>query len=102
MSDQPIRSVSDTALWVAYYRAMENVQGRRQLFARVNSSASTAMVITEGLLAYLRPEDVAILAQNLHDQPKFRYWISDLASPAILERTQKHWGKQLSAANAPM
>src|SRR5207302_1615238 len=24
MSDQPIRSVSDTALWVAYYRAMES------------------------------------------------------------------------------
>jgi methyltransferase (TIGR00027 family) len=81
---------------------LANVEGRQQLLARVNSSASSVIVITEGLLAYLRPEDVAVLAQDLHDQPKFRYWISDLASPAILKRTQKQWGKQLSAANAPM
>jgi O-methyltransferase involved in polyketide biosynthesis len=68
----------------------------------VNASTSNAVVLSEGLLAYLHPEDVATLAQDLHDQPNFRHWISDLASPAILERTMKHWGKQLSSANAPM
>jgi methyltransferase (TIGR00027 family) len=81
---------------------LANVEGRRQLLARVNASTSNTVVLSEGLLAYLRPEDVAALAQDLHDQPKFRYWISDLASPAILERTMKNWGKQLSSANAPM
>ncbi|HEV2991811.1 MAG TPA: class I SAM-dependent methyltransferase [Candidatus Angelobacter sp.] len=81
---------------------LANVEGRRQLFDRINSSAAKVVVISEGLLAYLQPEAVAGLAQDLHQQPKFQYWITDLASPAILERTQKHWGKQLSAANAPM
>jgi methyltransferase (TIGR00027 family) len=81
---------------------LANVEGRRQLLARVNASTSKAVVLSEGLLAYLRPEDVAALAQDLHEQSNFRYWISDLASPAILERTMKNWGKQLSSANAPM
>jgi methyltransferase (TIGR00027 family) len=81
---------------------LANVEGRRQLLARVNASTSKALVLSEGLLAYLRPEDVAALAQDLHEQSNFRYWISDLASPAILERTMKNWGKQLSSANAPM
>jgi methyltransferase (TIGR00027 family) len=81
---------------------LANVEGRRQLLARVNASTSNAVVLSEGLLAYLRPENVAALAQDLHEQSNFRYWISDLASPAILERTMKNWGKQLSSANAPM
>ena len=81
---------------------LANLEGRRQWFDQVNSSASKVAIISEGLLAYLRPEAVAALAQDLHQQPKFQNWISDLASPAILERTRKHWGKQLSAANAPM
>jgi methyltransferase (TIGR00027 family) len=81
---------------------LANIEGRRKLFARVNAAASKVVVLSEGLLAYLHPEEVATLAQDLHDQSTFQYWSSDLASPAILERTMKHWGKQLSSANAPM
>jgi methyltransferase (TIGR00027 family) len=81
---------------------LANVESRRQLFDQVSSSASKVAVISEGLLGYLQPGAVSALAQDLHHQPEFQYWISDLASPAILERTRKHWGKQLSAANAPM
>lgn len=81
---------------------LSNVEERRRLLASVNASASKAVVLTEGLLAYLPPEGVSALALDLHDQPNFRYWISDLASPAILQRAMKNWGKQLSSANAPM
>jgi len=84
---------------------LANIEGRRQLFARVNASmapASKAIVLTEGLLSYLRPEEVAALARDLHEQPGLHYWITDLASPAIVERTRKYWGKHLSSANAPI
>ncbi len=84
---------------------LANVEDRRQLLARISASmvsASKAIVLTEGLLSYLRPEEVTVLARDLHDQPKFRYWITDLASPAIVERTRKYWGKHLSSANAPI
>lgn len=86
---------------------LANIEGRRQLLARINSSsassaASKAIVLTEGLLSYLRPEEVAALARDLHEQPRFHYWITDLASPAIVERTRKYWGKHLSSANAPI
>ena len=84
---------------------LANVEDRRQLFARISSSMSSpskAIVLTEGLLSYLRPEEVAALAHDLHEQPGFHYWITDLASPAIVERTRKYWGKHLSSANAPI
>ena len=81
---------------------LTNIEGRRQALARINAAASTAVVLTEGLLAYLRPEDVSSLAQDLHDQSHCRYWITDMVAPAILKRTLKYWGKQLASANAPM
>jgi methyltransferase (TIGR00027 family) len=81
---------------------LADLDGRRRLLARVNASASKSVVLTEGLLAYLHPEEVLSLAQDLHDQPRCQYWIADIASPAILERTLKYWGKELASANAPM
>ena len=81
---------------------LADVDGRRRFLTQVNASASKAVVLTEGLLAYLRPDEVSSLAQDLHDQPHCQYWITDIVSPAILERTRKYWGKELASANAPM
>ncbi|HEV2491293.1 MAG TPA: SAM-dependent methyltransferase [Candidatus Acidoferrales bacterium] len=74
---------------------------RRELFARLNASAERALVITEGLLAYLAPEQVTSLAKDLHASEHFRYWLTDLASPKVKQMMDKHWGKQLKAAGAP-
>lgn len=74
---------------------------RRALFQRVGAGARQAMVITEGLLVYLAPEQVASLARDLHAQPGFRWWLLDLGSPALLKFIEKSWGKTLSAGGAP-
>ncbi len=74
---------------------------RRALFQRVGAAARQVLVITEGLLVYLTPEQVATLAQDLHAQPTFRWWLMDLGSPGLLKMIQKTWGKTLSAGGAP-
>jgi methyltransferase (TIGR00027 family) len=75
---------------------------RRQIFARLNASAQRIFIITEGLLAYLTPEQVASLAKDLHSGPHFQYWMTDLASPKVKQMMEKYWGKQLKAAGAPI
>lgn len=74
---------------------------RAALLQRVGAAARQALVITEGLLVYLAPEQVATLAQDLHQQPSFRWWLLDLGSPALLKFIEKSWGKTLRAGGAP-
>ncbi len=74
----------------------------RAMFQRVGASARRVLVITEGLLVYLTPEQVAGLARDLHAQPSFQWWLMDLGSPQLLTFLEKTWGQTLSAGNAPM
>jgi len=75
---------------------------RRSLFQRVGSQSKRALVIAEGLLVYLTPENVTSLAQDLAAQPAFRWWLIDLGSPALQQFLSRTWGKQLRSGNAPM
>ena len=76
--------------------------GQRQaVFAQLGASATRAIVVTEGLLVYLAPEQVASLARDLHAAPSFRWWLLDLASPRLLVMMSRMWAKSLNAANAP-
>ena len=73
---------------------------RQALFAQVGSESKRVLVITEGLLVYLTPEDVASLAAALHEQPSFRWWMFDLASAKLLVMMKKMWGKEVHAGSA--
>lgn len=80
---------------------LRDVEGRRALFSRLGAGSSRALVISEGLLVYLAPEQVATLATDLHAQPSFQDWLIDLASPQLLKRMEKTWGKKLAEGGAP-
>jgi len=73
---------------------------RRALFERV-AAVGPAVVITEGLLIYLTPDNVRNLARDLHAQASFRWWLSDLASPLLVQQVARQWNKRLTAAGAP-
>jgi methyltransferase (TIGR00027 family) len=62
--------------------------------------SANVLVITEGLLLYLEEAQVRSLAMDVGAQASVRWWILDLASPAVLEMMKKGMGSQL--ANAPM
>lgn len=81
---------------------LTDVASRNALFSRVSTAAKQVLVITEGLLLYLTPAQVASLAIDLHAQSNFRWWLFDLMSPFGLECVQMRYGKYLAAGNARM
>ncbi len=91
---RPICQLESVALDLA------DAAGRRALFARLGAQGSRVLVVTEGLLIYLRPEEVGSLASDLHAQPTFSHWLSDLASPMLLQWMQRRTRQALAAGNA--
>jgi methyltransferase (TIGR00027 family) len=76
-------------------------RARSALFARLGASAQRALVISEGLLIYLTPDDVGKLARDLHAQQSFRWWVIDIAHPQLLKMMTKMWGGAVAGGNAP-
>jgi methyltransferase (TIGR00027 family) len=80
---------------------LADTAARRALFARVGEGGARTLVITEGLLVYLPAPAVAELARDLHAQPSFQFWLTDLASPGLLKFLAKSWGPIVAAGKAP-
>ncbi len=74
---------------------------RKSLFTRLGAGSRTTLIVTEGLLIYLKADQVANLASGLHEVDSFRLWLIDLASPRLLQIMSRSWGKQVAKANAP-
>ncbi|WP_167784731.1 class I SAM-dependent methyltransferase [Ramlibacter rhizophilus] len=72
--------------------------------ARVLQAARDArgrlLVITEGLLLYLTPEQVSALATQLHGEPQVSWWLADLVTPLLQQTMGVVWRSQLSGADA--
>ncbi len=56
---------------------------RQAFFQKWNQATRKAVVLTEGVLPYLTPDQVSTLAEDLYAQKNFHYWIADYISPAI-------------------
>ena len=74
---------------------------RDALIARLGAESTRALVISEGLLIYLTPEQVGALSAALGSVPSFQWWLIDIAGPRILEIMRKSWGKAAARGNAP-
>jgi len=62
------------------------------------AGARRVLVITEGLLVYLTSAQVSALARDLHGQPSFMWWLTDLTGPRALQMLQRVWGPRLRGA----
>jgi methyltransferase (TIGR00027 family) len=80
---------------------LTDATARRGVIARAGTAGGPVLAISEGLLIYLQPEQVAALARDLSAEPSVRWWLIDLASPRMIEMLKKNWQPHLSAANAP-
>lgn len=74
---------------------------RSVLFDRAEAAAQNVLVISEGLLIYLQPEQVSALAADLRARPSFRWWLIDIASPRLLKMLEKSWGSKLRDGGTP-
>jgi methyltransferase (TIGR00027 family) len=75
---------------------------RRELFDRLGQTARKALIITEGLIIYIAPEEVGALAQDLARPPSFQLWTTDVASPGLLAMLQKNLGGPLGQGGAAL
>lgn len=73
---------------------------RQELFQRINAQAKQVLIITEGLLTYLKQEQVGSLIEALHTQPNF-HWLLNTSAPAqVMRYLQSLHGKQLARGNS--
>ena len=80
---------------------LSDVDARKPAFAELAGRARKIVVLTEGLLIYLEPSQVATLAKDLAAPPELQRWILDMHSPGLLRMMQRSTGKQLSQVGAP-
>ena len=74
---------------------------RRRLFADIGREAKRVLVLTEGLLIYLTPDQVGGLARDLAGPASFHRWVLDLSSPGLKKELDRHVGSRLIEARAP-
>ncbi len=73
----------------------------RAVLDRFAGPERRVLVMTEGLLIYLEPQQVATIAREIHDHPSCRYWVLDLASPLLIAWMARRWKGPRGLANAP-
>ena len=81
---------------------LADVGKRRALFDELGRRAKKALIVTEGLLAYLAAEEVATLAEDLSRPRAFESWVLDLVSPGLLRMLQQATHSQFSQGVAPL
>jgi methyltransferase (TIGR00027 family) len=74
---------------------------RRRLFAELGHEGKRVLVLTEGLLIYLTPEQVGGLARDLAGPASFHRWALDLSSPGLKRMIDREVGPRLAEARAP-
>jgi len=79
---------------------LREAEQRRDVFART-AARGDVLVVSEGLLIYLEPAQVAALARDLHDVARAKSWLFDLASPRLLKFLERRWAPVVRAGNAP-
>ena len=77
-------------------------KARVELFKQLNDQCDNALIVSEGLIAYLDEEEAGALAKDMSAQHHFKRWVFDLMSPGLLALVQKEMGSFLKEANAPL
>jgi methyltransferase (TIGR00027 family) len=71
---------------------------RLELFSEINRSGRRILIVSEGLLIYLHPDEVVALASELAGMDHIRRWILEMASPAVLDSMTRTLGCYLEEA----
>jgi len=71
---------------------------RHAFLERSLAAARRALVLTEGLLVYLEPTQVADFAADLCSHPSIAWWMIDLTSPRVVEIFRERVGARLGEA----
>jgi methyltransferase (TIGR00027 family) len=81
---------------------LANPESLDEILDRARDWEPPVLAVTEGLLVYLTSDQVTALATRLHREPGIASWLTDLASPLLLDMLKRSWQPSLSAAGAPL
>jgi len=82
---------------------LSDKKARNDLFDRLNKESKKALIVTEGLIAYLEEKEAGAFAKDLAEQKSFKRWVFDLMSPGLLAMIEKEMAFQLlKEANVPL
>lgn len=81
---------------------LSDVTARREIFKRIGNASQRALVITEGLLIYFSPDEVASFARDLAAVPSLQHWLLDIASPGLLKMIKQRMGPQIEQGGAQL
>jgi len=71
---------------------------RADFVGQATRDAKKVLTVTEGLLIYLEDDTVRSIGQDLATRQVIRWWILDIASPAILRMMRRGMGEHLAQA----
>jgi methyltransferase (TIGR00027 family) len=80
---------------------LSDVSARHDLFEQLGRRAKRVLILSEGFITYLSPDEAGALARDLAVPPSFQRWVLDMGSPGLLKMLQKRMGPHLSQAGAP-
>ena len=70
-SEKPICALTRVAVDLA------DAEKRREFFNEVAPDAKKVLILTEGVVPYLSPDEVAALARDILVQKRFTYWVTE-------------------------
>ncbi|MGZ3691559.1 MAG: class I SAM-dependent methyltransferase [Pseudobdellovibrio sp.] len=79
---------------------LAQAQERKNFLQNVVPDAKKVLIITEGVIPYLTPQQVSDLANDLLSQPRFCYWITEYFHHRVY-RYLKNTVRDLKMKNAP-
>jgi methyltransferase (TIGR00027 family) len=75
---------------------LADTEQREKLFERVSDSSSNqVLILTEGLLSYLSETQVRLLAGELYRYSNFGWWLFEVITADLLQRSQSYWNQKL-------
>jgi methyltransferase (TIGR00027 family) len=75
-------------------------QKRKELFRTLVPEAKKVLILTEGVIPYLSPEQVAALAKDLKNEERFCYWITEYINPKVYKYLKQSL-RRAKMQNAP-
>lgn len=72
-------------------------QQLQKLIEKLEADPRPTLVLTEGLLIYLKDSEVVRLAQALSSAKSIRLWMTDLLSPQIMQMLRRGYGNGLNS-----
>lgn len=74
---------------------------RTAVLGQIAQRAAKILVLTEGVIPYLSPEEVAALARDLRAHASYQAWIADYSSPFLNKQMARRRDVRKRLGNAP-